>query len=64
MMNSDDLTGYKIHEGELKAHEIIDFQAMLNEGIEDDTDSLLPLSLRQSVSNFVPCQGTDMVKLF
>ena len=54
-MNSDDLTGFKIFEGELKEHELIALKAMVLEGLDDDTDArFLFLSLCQSLANFAP----------
>ena len=55
-MNNDDLTGYRIFEGELKGHALAVLKAMVNDGVEDDTDTyFLSLPLRQSLSVLVPC---------
>ena len=54
-MNDDDLTGFRIYEGELMERDLNALKALVQEGIDDDTDArFLFLSLRQSLLNFAP----------
>ena len=53
-MNDDDLTGFKILEGELKEHELAALMAMGRGDAEDDTDAYL-LFLSPKPPGLVPC---------
>lgn len=54
-MQTNDLDGYRIFEGELQERELTALRALIREGIDDDSDArFLFLALNRSLQNFAP----------